>query len=755
MSTRRNRKRYKAPALHAIRVIQLLIIVICIGGLYLLWMDTWIQREFEGKKWTVPARVYASSLELYPGLALTTADLRDHLNLLGYVPDATPRSSGQYSERKDALEVSTRPVVYWTGEEAGKTLRIEFQDGRINQMTDLKSGTPVNVIRLEPELIGKIYPRHNEDRILLAADEIPEILIHALLAMEDRRFFTHHGLDARGMLRALYANIRQARVTQGGSTITQQLVKNFFLNRERTLWRKFNEMTMALLLENHYSKMEILAAYCNEIYLGQHGARAIHGFGTAAEFYYGRPLHELRPDQVALLVALVRGAAYYDPRKHPDRARGRRDLVLATMHEQGVLSQADAASARAASLDVITRPSWTSAKYPAFLDLVRRQLLRDYSMTDLQEEGLRIFTTLDTAIHRQAQHHAGEKLAELQRMADAKNGPLQMAAVIVRTGTGDILSLIGGSDENLGEFNRALEARRPIGSLIKPFIYLAALSAPERWHFLSPLEDQPLTLKLKNGVIWSPDNYDNTSHGTVFLYEALQHSYNQATVRLGLQVGIDKIIATLRQAGINRDIADYPSLLLGALEMTPLEVAQLYQTIANGGFQAPLNSISAVLDRDNVPLRRYGLKVKQALDPAPVFLVSQILASVVNGGTARALKAGFGDRLPLAGKTGTTNDLRDSWFVGFGDNLLAAAWLGYDNNRPTPFTGATGALQLWAAMLRDAGIQPVNFIAPEDIKWLTRQGGLFTGDCPDLPRLPYISSHEPSNSAGCYTGRVE
>ena len=752
MRARRKSKIRRPRPSYYFRLFQLLIILSCFIGIYLLWLDIQIRREFDGKKWSLPARVYASPVELYPGQAMTRSVLQDDLLALGYEPNGRLQQSGQFTLQPDSLSFVTRPVAFWAGEQESRSIRIEFQDQRIRAIRDLKSGDEISVTRLEPELIGKIYPQHNEDRILVHGDEIPDFLIHALLAVEDRRFYQHHGIDIRGLARALIANIRRGRISQGGSTLTQQLVKNFFLSPERTIWRKLNEMAMAVLLESHYSKSEILTAYINEIYLGQHGARSIHGFGTAAEYYFGRPLNELRNDQLALLVALVRGASYYNPRRHPDRARQRRDLVLDSMVKQGYLSSNEAKAAEARALDVAAKPTWTNARYPAFLDLVRRQLLRDYKMDDLRNEGLKIITTLNADMQKNAQRRAGLKLKQLERERGLPSGKLQMATVVLQIGTGDVLAVIGGRDTDMEGFNRALDARRQIGSLIKPLIYLAALSSPDKYNLLTRIDDKKVAIPQDDGTVWEPKNFDREEHGQVYLYEALEHSYNLASVRLGMQVGLDKVIDLLHKAGIKDDISKYPSLLLGSLGLTPLEVAQIYQTLANGGFQVPLNSISSVLDSNNKPLQRYGLEVNQAMDPDPIFLVDHILSAVVNDGTARSLKTTLADRLPLAGKTGTTNDLRDSWFAGFGDNLLAVTWLGYDNNRPTPFTGAAGALQVWSAVMKRIDIQPVKFIAPEDIRWLTRKHGWFSGrGCPDMEKVPYISNYEPQYRRACYS----
>lgn len=732
-------------------LLQILVILVCVAGIYILWLDLRIRREFEGNKWLLPARVFASPVEIYPEQTISVNSLKAYLLDLGYEQGPELIHAGQFQIHGNTIVLNTRPVEYWDGEEKSRSLRIEFQGSRILRIRDISSGGPVSILRLEPLLIGKIYPQHNEDRILVDIQAVPELLINALIAVEDRGFYLHHGIDLRGILRAFVNNLLQGKITQGGSTLTQQLVKNFFLTPDRTIRRKLNEMIMAMLLEIHYSKRQILSAYINEVYLGQHGARAIHGFGTASEFYFTRPLNELRSDQLALLAALVRGASFYNPRRHPERARARRDLVLDLLFQQGYISQYDSDIAKNRPLDVVEKPSWTNAKYPAFLDLVRRQLLQDYRIEDLQNEGLKIFTTLDAVIQANSEGNAGRRLAKLEKDYELPGGRLQMAAVIVRIATGDVLAIIGGRDRYTEGFNRALDARRPIGSLIKPSIYLTALASSRGFTLLSPVMDEKITISQDDGTVWEPRNYDRETHGEVYLYEALKNSYNLASVQLGMQIGLGEVINTIRKTGIDSEIGKYPSLLLGSVELSPLEVTQMYQTLANEGFQAPLNSITEVLDSHGRPLQRYGLEMKQTLDDGPVFLLNYILSQVVESGTARSLKSTMGNKLPLAGKTGTTNDLRDSWYAGFGDNLLAVTWLGYDNYQPSRFTGATGALQLWAAIMQSVDIQPLEYIAPEDIKWLSRKRGLFSLNCPELDRIPYIVGQRPEFRKTCYS----
>lgn len=628
--------------------------------------------------------------------------------------------------------------------ESSRKLSLLFSHDHLDTLVDFSTGDPVSILRLEPELIGKIYPEHHEDRVLVAYDEVPPLLIDSLVAIEDKNYFKHAGIDPRGILRAAWTNLLSGDVKQGGSTLTQQLVKNFFLTHERTYWRKFNEMIMAILLERHYSKQEILAAYVNEIYLGQQGALGVHGFGTAAEFYFARPLNELRVDQLALLVGLVKGASYYNPRKHPERARERRNLVIRLMLEQGYLDKASADKAIAAPLDVVASPGWSGAKYPAFLELVNRQLQVDYKPEDLKSEGLRIFTTLNTQYQEITEQAVKQRLASLEKNRNLPGNSLQAAVVVSSVETGEILALTGGRERNVTGFNRALDAYRPIGSLIKPAIYLTALSQPEKYNVLTELLDAPIILEQPDGSTWMPNNYDGEAHGELPLHVALERSYNLATVRLGMELGMQEIRPVLRKLGIEGQVPDYPSIYLGALELSPLQVAQMYQTLASNGFQIPLRAIREVLDKDGNPLQRYPLDIKQTLDSKAVHITNYLLSEVVNKGTARSLSDRLPHLMPLAGKTGTTNDLKDSWFAGFGDNILAVVWLGRDDNTPAGLTGASGALQVWTDMMQEIKPLPLTLIPPDGVTWVqVLDGGRLINDCPGSQTYPFIEPYLP------------
>ncbi|MFB3116873.1 MAG: penicillin-binding protein 1B, partial [Gammaproteobacteria bacterium] len=594
----RKSKLRKSKSSYGYLILQFFVITLLCGIGYIVWLDHRVRSEFEGKRWSLPARVYARPLELYIGAQMGKGDLLDALNSLGYRNVATLIGPGQYKKQENSIQFINRVFEFWDKQESSKNIRINFSRGRIQSINDEASAESLSVFRLESQLIGKIYPEHNEDRVLVSYDNVPQFLVDALIAVEDRHFYRHSGIDPKGMLRAMVSNITSGGLHQGGSTLTQQLVKNYFLTRERTFRRKFNEIIMAILLEQHYSKAEILSAYINEIYLGQHGARGIHGFGTAAEYYFSRPLNELKTEEIALLVALVRGASFYNPRSHSDRALRRRNLTISLMQQQGYLSSNEAKAIIARPLRISEKPSWSSAKYPAFLDLVRRQLQKNYKSEDLRNEGLRIFTTLNTRYQDIVERTVPKRLASLEKYKKLSAGSLQAAAVITSVETGEVLALVGGRDKASNDFNRALDAVRPIGSLVKPAVYLTAIMKPEKYNSLTLLEDKPISLKQHDGSYWQPKNYDETTHGNIALHTALAKSYNLATVHLGMRLGLNEVVKTLHSLGLETDIPEYPSLLLGALDLTPFQVAQMYQTLASGGFQVPLRSIKEVLDKN-------------------------------------------------------------------------------------------------------------------------------------------------------------
>jgi penicillin-binding protein 1B len=719
---------------------------------YIIYLDFQVRQQFDGKRWSLPARVYARPLELYVGLPLTPEELDTELTALHYQPVSAPRQAGEVSRNRNTFHLITRPFVHWDGEEVAHNIRVTLSGGEVGQMTDAANGEAVSLIRLEPVMVGSFYPSHNEDRVLVKLEDVPPTLIRALIAVEDHNYDTHHGIAPLSILRALWANIRAGGVVQGGSTLTQQLVKNFYLSSERTLTRKFNEAIMAMLLEWHYEKDEILEAYLNEVYLGQDGNRSVHGFGLASHFYFERPLPELSMDQFALLVGLVKGPSYYNPRTHTERATGRRNFVLDVMVEQGLVSQDEAAQAKSRNLGVSRDPNKAIDAFPAFLDMVRRQLRRDYREEDITSEGLRIFTTLDPQVQWQLEAALDKHLTSLERSRSLPAGTLEGAAVVTSIQGGEVLALAGGRKPGFIGFNRALDANRQVGSVIKPAVYLTALEQPEHYTLATLLDDDPLTYTAPNRTTWSPSNYDKRFHGMTPLYLALANSYNVATARLGLDVGIQSVIATLHSLGIDQPLNAYPSLMLGAIELSPLQVTQMYQTIASGGFQTPLRAIRAVLAADATPLQSYPLRVEAAINPTAAYLVTTALRHAAREGTGHSLYQVLPSGMDIAGKTGTTDDLRDSWFAGYSGDRLAVVWVGRDDDKSTGLSGSTGALPVWRelfAHLGDTGPLPSAVEGVDNIL-IDPATGLRAGQgCQNGVELPFIQGSGPSAAAPC------
>ena len=757
---RRQKKRNRSGADGKRRLLRslawrLLIIAALAFAGYLLHLDMKIRARFEGRQWSLPAHVLAAPVELYEGRVLSPEAFAAHLERLGYRFVRTVRRPGEAARNGRRFELHTRGFAFWDGKEPARRLRVRFDARRIAKLTT-PDGTPVALVRLEPEPIASLYPGRNEDRELVRLEEVPPLLIKALIAVEDRSFLRHHGISPRGILRALVANLRAGGVVQGGSTLTQQLVKNLFLDRGRRLTRKLNEALMAVLLELHYDKRRILETYVNEVYLGQDGARAIHGFALASRFYFDRPLDELRPEQVALLVGMIRGPAYYNPFRHPDRARARRDQVLDILQAQGILTPVEAARARSRPLGVVRQRHRPANAWPAFLDVVRRQLLRDYRKEDLEHAGLRIFTTLDPLRQAELARRLPARLRRLERQRGLPEGSLQAAVIVTGAQNGEILALAGDRSVKGAGFNRALSARRQVGSLLKPFVYLEALARPERFTLATLLDDRPIEVRGREGKPWRPHNYDHRFRGRVLLHDALVQSLNVPTVRLGLAVGVQAVVRRLRESGLEVEISPWPSLFLGAINLTPMEMAGLYQTLANGGFRTPLRAIRAVTEADGTPLQRYPLEVRQVIEPRLYALIDQALRDVMTEGTARAVHEHFPGVAGLAGKTGTTDELRDSWFAGYDAQALTLVWLGRDDNRPAGLTGAGGALRVWIDLARVWGLSPRPERLPEGVvrHRIDRRTGLLAGPgCEDAIDLPFIEGSAPHARAPC-SGRV-
>jgi penicillin-binding protein 1B len=715
------------------------------GLFYGIHLDRVVRSKFEGQRWALPARVFARPLELYVSRPLDPEQFQAELDRLSYHQAATPASPGTYLREGDRFLVQTRPFRFWDGQEPGRHLDLQITDRRVAVLKNADGGPDPALVRLDAMLIASIYPTHNEDRLLVRRKDLPDLLVKTLMAVEDRNFDRHFGVDPRGILRAAYSNFQAGAVVEGASTLTQQLVKNFYLNADRTFERKLKEAYMALLLELRYSKDEILEAYANEIYLGQDGSRAIHGFALASTFFFNQSLSEIGIPETALLIGLVQAPSSLDPRRHPEAARTRRDLVLDLMVRDGVINDGAAAQAKAAPLKLAEGGGRPVGDYPDFISLVRRQLQRDYRDEDLRSEGLNIFTTLDPLVQATVERSLPRQLAELEKSRHMKPGTLETAAVVTSVDQGEVLAVAGGRKPGYAGFNRALDTVRSIGSLVKPAVYLTALSQPQRYTLTSSIQDTPVSLP-DGDKRWEPKNYDRRVNGSVQLADALARSLNLATVNLGLSVGVKKVAETLHQLGVQRKIRVVPSLLLGSVSMSPLEVAQMYQTIAASGYRATLRAIREVVDAHGRPLNRYPLTVEAVVDPKAAYLTSWALRRVVTNGTARWLGEKLPEGMTMAGKTGTTDDMRDSWFAGFSGDKVAVVWVGRDDYQPMGLAGGAGALRVWGDFMLELPNEPLSEFPPD---------GVVITDACGQSKVPYIGdSAARSGSCGGGSGKA-
>ncbi|HSH42260.1 MAG TPA: penicillin-binding protein 1B [Arenicellales bacterium] len=743
---RRSSKSVGGPAfwLQRIGVLALLALVV-----YVVYLDFSVRKQMEGRRWALPATVYTQPLELYAGKAMSAERLERALKKLGYRRNAALEQPGTYTATAGAVRMHTRAFRFEDARVPSRNLDVNFSAGRIASIRNAR-GESVAIARIEPRRIGLVSPTRREDRKLIELGQVPDHLVAALLAAEDRNFTDHFGVDPMGLARAMWENIKALDIVQGGSTITQQLVKNFYLTSEQTLSRKLNEMIMAILLELHYDKREILETYLNEVYLGQSGNSAIHGVGLASLFYFNRPLAELEMHQTALLVAMVKGASYYNPRNHPERARRRRDLVIGQMEELGYLDAAEAEATRSRPLDVAANGVTSATVYPAFMGLMRRQLQDDYRSEDLNTEGLRIFTTLDPEIQAVVETAAGTRLQALEARRDMEPGTLNAAVVIARVESGEVVALLGGRNARYSGFNRAIDAERPVGSVIKPAVYLAALEASSQFNLATVLEDEPLTVEQRGAPDWSPENYSKKYYGDTLLIDALAHSRNVSTARLGLAVGVERVVDMIHRLGVSRKIPHYPSVMLGAVELAPVDVAQIYLTIANNGFRTTLRTTRSILSNNDEPLNRYPIEVRQAVEPGVVALLHYGLQEVIRSGTGKALSGRFEPGLGLAGKTGTTDGFRDSWFAGYSGNYVAVVWIGRDDNQPTGLSGASGAMLLWADIMEKLDLAPTYPVQRDRIRFVrVDDRGRNAEGCINGRRLPFIEGTVPRNRAPC------
>lgn len=679
--------------------------------LFGIYLDSLIHSKFDSEqKWKLPAVVYSRPLELFPGQRLSLQQMLHELKLLNYRQSADPKGPGQYAVNGQRMIVIRRSFDFADGMEKSRPLLLTFNGQRLLNIKNADNQRELGYVRMDPVLLDRLSNEEIEDRILLRINQVPQSFANMLLLVEDRDFYTHGGVSVLSIGRAFLANLRAGHTVQGGSTLTQQLAKNYFLTRERSVWRKVQEAYMAVIIDYRYEKNQILETYMNEIYLGQNFAQGVYGFGLASYFYFGMPLNELEPDQMALLVTMVRGPSYYDPWRYPERAQQRRDMILRLMLENNQLTPEQFQTYAARPLGLIERGQMTYGRTPAFMNLLRRELRQRFGTGFLDQSGLKIFTSLDPVAQQAAEESVSSQLDSIEKRLNRK--ALQGAMVVTNRHSGEVSALVGGRDTGYAGLNRALDARRPIGSQVKPAVYMTALD--QGYQLATPLKDEPLQLRNQGGKTWAPQNYDKTYRGTVPLYAAMANSLNVPTVRLGMAVGVPAVAETLKRMGVTQDIPLFPSLFLGILELSPFEVNQAFLTLATEGLYQPLTAIRTIQDSSDKVIYQRAEKAERRLDSQSAYLTLFAMTKVASSGTARSLAARFPNAV-LAGKTGTTDNLRDAWFTGLDNDEVITVWVGRDDNKPAGLTGSNGALPLFSDYMARRGVNSLKLPVPQGI----------------------------------------
>jgi len=729
-----------------------------IASVYVFLLSREIRATFEGRLWTNPTRIYSGPMRLHVGQSGGPAMIQTRLDRCGYtrIP-ADPRAPGQYRINGGVVDVYAREFMFPGDPWPRRHLRFVFRGGRLATIVQLPEGRGLRDVQLEPEPLAAVFGKDREERTVLPLAAYPKTLVNAVLAAEDQRFFSHHGVDPLGVLRALWQDARTGQVVQGGSTITQQTVKNLYLTSQRTLGRKVREAVMALILDASYSKERILEVYLNEIYLGQRGSNGVCGFGEAAKFYFGKDVQDLDLSESAMLAGLIRAPAVYNPIAHPDRASARKNLVVEQMREQGRVTKEEASRATA-RMPAISRGLGGGRRAPFFIDDVTQDLAKSHSGENLAEKGLRVVTTLDGFVQDQAEQALARGLEKIERdrpklVKRHKGTHLEGCLIALKPDTGEVLAMVGGRGYATSQFNRATQAHRQPGSLFKPFVYATGfetgrVDSDEPFTPATILEDEPFMMTI-GGREWSPHNYDEDYRGTVSAREALEGSLNVPTVHAAIEIGLPKIVEVGEAAGMGSDLKAYPSLALGAQEVVPLDAAAAFTIFANGGSRVEPYTIAAVLDDDGKIIQKGHTQARPVISPQAAYLTLDLMRGVVNHGTAGSLR-GHGIGGDVAGKTGTTNDKRDAWFIGVRPNILALVWVGYDDMTETTLTGAEGAVPIWEDFMRSIGEADSDerFERPEGIAFEMvdpETGGLATGGCHDTVEEMFIEDRLPGD----------
>jgi len=719
---------------------------------YCLYLSIKIENRFSGRRWDIPSRVFSDSTILMPGQGVRPESLKDKLKALGYRETASkPSQKGEMKVSGTEIDIFLHDLKMPGVERPGFPVRISIGNGAIQALSSRTGNKDLPMIELEPEEVMLFYGDEHERRRLITLDQAPPHLIHAVLAAEDRHFFSHFGLDPIGILRALFVNLLHGGIRQGGSTITQQLAKNYFLTNERTLTRKFNEVIIALIIDAKYDKKQILEMYLNEIYLGQKGSASINGFGEATFFYFGKQVSDLTLSESAVLAGLIKSPGQYSPYADKKICAERRDMVLKAMLDNDMITEKDLQAALAAAVRTATY-SPTNKKAPYFMDYLAQQLRDMYPPEVLNSLGLSIYTTIDMQVQKAAEQALSRGLERLEKgqpalRRDEPGKQLQGAVVVIDPKSGAIKALVGGRDYGVSQFNRVTQARRQPGSALKPFVYLSSLDICTPATMLS---NEPRTMTV-GGRQWEPKNYENIPETRLTMRESLARSVNLTTIDLAMRTGLSRIIVTARLFGFSTPLTPSPSMVLGASEVIPLELARAYCAFASGGVLPVPFTLKKVIDENGTVLALRHMSAKRIIAQDKAYIMNSLLRSVVTEGTARSL-SGRGVTVPAAGKTGTTNDSRDAWFAGYTPDLLALVWVGFDDGESIRNTGASAALPIWADIITSVPQCMAGswYKIPEGVvtKTICKESGQLAreGGCPNQKDEIFLSANVPAET---------
>ncbi len=703
---------------------------IAVIALLFIYFDSVVLSKFEvDDRWVLPAVVYSRPLELYPDQKLSLKQMEYELKLLKYRKVTSPQNPGEYAinNKNGRVVIIRRPFSFPDSNEEQVSLMVEFNGSRVSKIVNADTRQDLGYVRMDPVLldrINRIDPK--EDRIFIELAEVPKPLIQTLIEIEDRSFYSNHGVNFFAIARAFIKNMIAGHVVEGGSTITQQLVKNYFLSGERSYSRKFKEVLMAMVMNHRYTKDQILEAYLNEIYLGQNGNAGIYGFGLASYFYFGVPVSELTQDQMALLVGIIKGPSLYDPWRNPEIALSRRNTVLAVMRNRGHLTEAQYEQYKARPLGVIKRGSMNYSKTPAFMGVLKKEISTRFGNDFLSGNGIRIFTSLDPQAQLAAEAAVKEELDTIERETGRRG--LEAAMVVSSWRSAEVAAVVGSRTPQYEGFNRVMEGRRQVGSLAKPLVYLTAFH--HGVHLGTIVKDSPIKVKLSSGQVWQPKNDDKKFRGPIAVHQAMARSLNVPTVKIGMKVGLNNVVKTMRAVGIKQDIPLYPSMLLGTVELTPYEVNSVYAALATDGVYQNLTTLRTVVKDGEIVYEQKQGRGEPTLDSRDTYLTLYVMTEATKNGTGRRIGKMF-PNTSIATKTGTTNDNRDTWAIGIDSDEVVSTWVGFDDNKSTGLFGSSGALRVYGAYLSRRGVNSLELKRPEGVKFVNfnKEGNIVGDNC--------------------------